>query len=928
MKHRCTICVAIAIALTSSALATSDPPDPNRYLDAVQEFGDNALKYGRDTYGPKHTPLFVDGLNIHTHEPVKWIAPNGDRWILSNLASQQNLFRTLDALTTITGDPKYKQAAVDAMKYSFENLRTPNGLLYWGGHSAYDAAADKPCGRDVHELKEFYPYYELMWEVDPHATRQFIEAFWSGHVLDWSNLDFNRHCSLGTQALPKAWDYEYEGGPVFFTSKGGLSFCNTGSDLCYAGVLLNLFSRDEKPLLWSKRLACRYVEARNPRTNISPYVFSGDTGPDTFAFPHYSLSNSTIWPSARHCYMRTPETVSSLVTSRPLCELLLGDILGDRDEDFTRYGHEELSAIGKACYRRRDNVFVPISESGLSLEGHLCTRDDPFGPPGSKLLAIPAQPSDFWAYAAAYRLTNDAFMWEMARDTAQGNTYGDIGASAAQDPQLNYDSTVCDPHGLLGFLELYRKTRNRAFLKMAEQIGVIILSDRFRRGFFVGNAGLIFCKFDTIDSLALLHLYAVTGRRRDTSIPQVWPGTSFFDMAYRNKEEVIDNLIYAQNESPLPLSLQEAAAVGDIDLIRSLAAQGANVDGREDTFLKTGLHHAAMNGHKNTVETLLAQGADVNAKDSFPGGTPLHYAVENGHREVAEVLIANGADVNATRRSPGGDRPLHSATRAGHKDIVELLVTKAADINAENGAAQTALDLALSQHRRDIVELLVGKGADVSVRAASILGDVDEVRRTLRKGADVNAGDEDGRTALHIAAREGYREITELLLAHGADVNLSERRYNLTAAEFAMMANHDEIVELLVSKGADISPLHLALYRKDAAEARRLIECGADVNRRTSYGTAPLDRAANAGFKDIAELLIAKGADVNAEDNWNWTALHTAAERGDEDMVAFLLANGADTHAKDGSGRTPLWYAEKRGQAEIVELLRKHGAKE
>ena len=117
-----------------------------RYLAAVREFADNVLKYGRDTYGPKQTPLFVDGLNVNTHEPVKWIAPNGDRWILSNLASQQNLFRTLDGLTRITGDPKYKQAAMDAIKYAFDNLRSPNGLLYWGGHSAYDAGADKPCG--------------------------------------------------------------------------------------------------------------------------------------------------------------------------------------------------------------------------------------------------------------------------------------------------------------------------------------------------------------------------------------------------------------------------------------------------------------------------------------------------------------------------------------------------------------------------------------------------------------------------------------------------------------------------------------------------------------------------------------------------------------------------------------------------------------
>ena len=57
------------------ATENADPNQSSKYLDAVREFADNVLKYGRDTYGPKHTPLFVDGLNVNTHEPVKWIAP-------------------------------------------------------------------------------------------------------------------------------------------------------------------------------------------------------------------------------------------------------------------------------------------------------------------------------------------------------------------------------------------------------------------------------------------------------------------------------------------------------------------------------------------------------------------------------------------------------------------------------------------------------------------------------------------------------------------------------------------------------------------------------------------------------------------------------------------------------------------------------------
>jgi len=171
----------LVICQLSTCLATERPypNDPNKYLDAVRTFADNVLKYGRDTYGPKHTPLFVDGLNIHTHEPVKWIAPKGDlsetteteEWILSNLALQQNLFRTLDSLTAITGDPKYRQAAMEAIGYAFENLRSPNGLFYWGEVNAYDAGRDVEVSRsrssDKYSFKAIYPYYKLMWEVDP-----------------------------------------------------------------------------------------------------------------------------------------------------------------------------------------------------------------------------------------------------------------------------------------------------------------------------------------------------------------------------------------------------------------------------------------------------------------------------------------------------------------------------------------------------------------------------------------------------------------------------------------------------------------------------------------------------------------------------------------------------------------------------------------
>jgi len=155
-------------------------------------------------------------------------------------------------------------------KYAFENLQAPNGLLYWGGHQAYDATSDEPRGRGVHGLKAFYPYYELMWEVDPQATKRFIEAFWSAHILDWSNLDFNRHAYSMNRPVREPWKYEYKGGPVFLETIGSrYTGISTGIDLVYAAAWLTKLSGDKEPLVWGNRLARRYINTRHPKTGIA-----------------------------------------------------------------------------------------------------------------------------------------------------------------------------------------------------------------------------------------------------------------------------------------------------------------------------------------------------------------------------------------------------------------------------------------------------------------------------------------------------------------------------------------------------------------------------------------------------------------------------------------------------------------------------------
>ena len=970
--------VLLFIALAGFAASNSKANENSKYLDAVREFADNVLKYGRDTYGSKHTPLFVDGLNIHTHEPVKWISPEGERWILSNLASQQNLFRVLVGLTRITGDPKYKQAAMDAIKYAFENLRSPNGLLYWGGNIAYDARSDKVCGKKNHVLKYHYPYYELMWEIDSKATKKFIESFWSAHILDWSNLGMNRIGPLDRLRVPEGWDHEYKGGPAFFESQGR-SFVNAGSDLYYAAAILSKQSGNKLSLIWAKRLAHRYIETRYPNVGIAGYVYTYQDHFQVYQlaedFKGHRVLMGTLFP--KHPSVGNPDVrqwfLGELIVSPGIagdifiipwiCQFLLGEMLGEDGKEFTKWALDELTAWGKIAYRKKDNSFIPMLTDGTILEGYVCKKGSIFGPKGTVFTPIPAVSMDFWAYALAYRMTGDKFMWEMARNIAQGISFGDIGVSPDSELQLKKDTGCSDPYVLLGFLELYKKTRTKLFLLMAERIGDNIVTDHFYKGFFVPSHKHTYAKFDAIDPLVLLHL-STTLDVKPSLVSRVWPSRPLFKSPYRRgREGAIDNtIIYNLTElSEPPKSLQEAAVCGEIHEIKSLISKGADVNGIEDAWVRTALHYAAMNGNKQVVELLLAKGADVNAEDAdgttalgyaagrghkevaelliVKGGdvnaadnrgfTSSHNAVDGGHKDVAELLIAEGADINA--KNAVGNAPLHYAAERGLKDIAEMFIVNGVDINAKNKEGLTPVDIALEQNHKDIVELLLEKGAEISIYVAAYLGDIDKVKSFIETGVSVNV--ESGprkRTPLYWAVKNKHKDVAKLLIDKGADVSSIHLLY------YACWYGYRDFVELFIQKGADINskdwdetPSHYAVWGGHVDVLELLLAHGADANAKDSAAWSLLHYAAGSGSTDMTRLLLNKSADVNAKENeGGQTPLHRAAGKGHTTVAELLIANGADVNAKENEGKTALSVAKDKGNTEIVELLRKHGAKE
>ncbi len=258
-----------------------------------------------------------------------------------------------------------------------------------------------------------------------------------------------------------------------------------------------------------------------------------------------------------------------------------------------------------------------------------------------------------------------------------------------------------------------------------------------------------------------------------------------------------------------------------------------------------------------------------------------------------------------------------------------------------------ALELAEMVLRTNALRLYNFKS---TIHQAADAGDLAKVKAFIQEGIDVNTKVH-GCTPLHCAARYGHKEVAQLLIAKGADVNAKDTR-GRTPIDLAMNQERKEIAKLLLSKSADVS-LHTAAYIGDLQRVEKFIDGGANVDANDQTGQTALHYAAKAGQIAVAKLLIANGADVNAGE-WTplqeaasrskemvelllakgadintgkWTPLHSAVY-GHNDIVELLIAEGANVNARDGFGRTPLFYAQNQGRTKIVELLRKHGAKE
>jgi len=313
----------------------------------------------------------------------------------------------------------------------------------------------------------------------------------------------------------------------------------------------------------------------------------------------------------------------------------------------------------------------------------------------------------------------------------------------------------------------------------------------------------------------------------------------------------------------------------------------------------------------------------VNQKDSS-GDTPLSKAVAHGRKEVAALLIERGADINS--RNDYGTAVLHVTPQPDPCGIFELLIAHGAKIDiwfaAGRGRVEDVRKI-LAESPEAAKAVLPNDGVSV-LNIAAGAGHKEVVEMLLAHGADVNAGGRFKVTPLASAAFKGYTEVAAVLLAHGADPRCVDS--SNPPLMLATLASRLEMVRLLLDRGArpqDCSSTILQGVRTRQI-AELLIDHGLDVNE-PIRGVPPLLWTVG-GTSEVAELLVERGADVNAADYEGRTGLHAAAEHNNARLIKFLLGEGAKIEART-RGETALHrlLAANRAGKETVELLLDHG---
>ena len=426
------------------------------------------------------------------------------------------------------------------------------------------------------------------------------------------------------------------------------------------------------------------------------------------------------------------------------------------------------------------------------------------------------------------------------------------------------------------------------------------------------------------------------------------------------------------------MRLPDAAMSGDLEAVRSLLAEGVDVDATQGDG-NTALHWATYRRSAEMVGVLINAGANSAARTRIGEMTPLFMAAKVGDAEIIELLLDHGAD--ATIVNTIGTTPLMLAAGSGKVSAIRLLLDHGADVNAldlTNG--QTAIMYAAALNRAEAITLLAERGADLGVltkvahvqkgRRAAVEDELDD--RTVQMG---------GNSALHFAAREGAFDAIRALVNAGADVNQVSTNDGTPPLTQSLITGNLDVAMFLLESGADpnisnadgLAPLYATLDAKFAQRTwyppptveqeetnyldlmQALLDAGADPNERLTNrlwyrqfgnsgspdraGATPFWRATQAHDLPAMKMLLAAGGDPNIKTlrevsplmvatgiHYSNQGLNYIPEQRFETVKFLVEELDAVINEKDKTGFTPLHGAALIGNHDIVSYLVDRGA--
>ena len=250
------------------------------------------------------------------------------------------------------------------------------------------------------------------------------------------------------------------------------------------------------------------------------------------------------------------------------------------------------------------------------------------------------------------------------------------------------------------------------------------------------------------------------------------------------------------------------------------------------------LSDAILDGDQDSVEGILKMGVKIESVNDIKE-TPLAEAISTGEIDIVRMLIKRGANVNAKVYDEATPLILVAAS-SGQLEIVDALLKSKVNVNVTDKYGQNALEEAAMSGDKTIYERLKSLGMKTKspLHCAAGLGDLDEIKRLIKAGQNVNAQTKGWKyTPIFFASSAGNQAAIALLLQYKADPNLTT-----------------------ILKE---TPLHFAASGSNEKVVRTLIKGGANVNAKTRTGETPWDWS---NYDPITALLQTVGGKTGLKD--------------------------------------------------------------